>query len=193
MRVIGIDPGSRICGVAIIDVEGQRQSCVVATPLRLVSNSRAGGEERPVADRLASLHRQIAELIEQYRPDVAAIEKVFMAKNPDSALKLGQARGVALAALSMGGLAVHEYSAREIKQAVVGRGAADKVQIQHMVSVLLKLDKQPQADAADALGVALCHVQHSQGLGAVMGSSRRSTARRGSGRSAWRNLQAPGS
>ncbi len=99
----------------------------------------------------------VSQLILQYKPDMFAIEQVFMAKNPDSALKLGQARGAAIVGAAIAELPVFEYSARQIKQAVVGNGGADKSQVQHMVKNILKLPGTPQADAADALAVAVCH------------------------------------
>ena len=110
-----------------------------------------------LAPRLQQIFDGVSELILQYKPDMFAIEQVFMAKNPDSALKLGQARGAAMVAATNQGLDVAEYSARQIKQSVVGNGNAQKTQVQHMVTFILKLPGTPQADAADALAVALCH------------------------------------
>lgn len=115
----------------------------------------------PFAERLGIIYRSVCALIEEYRPDELAIEEVFMARNVDSALKLGQARGVAIAAAVAHGLQVHEYAARRVKLAVVGTGGAAKSQIQHMVRVLLGLPAAPQADAADALAIAICHVNTS--------------------------------
>ena len=172
MRIIGIDPGSRVCGYGVVEVDGPRSVCIAAGPIHLK------GEELPT--RLAQLHRVIVSLLEVHQPEVAAIEKVFLARNPDSALKLGHARGAALAALAGHDLPITEYSARSIKQAVAGSGGADKIQIQHMVSVLLKLEKKPQADAADALAVALCHAHHQQSLLQLGGAVP-------TGRNAWRS------
>jgi crossover junction endodeoxyribonuclease RuvC len=107
--------------------------------------------------RLKRLLDGLAQVIDTYKPDEVAIEKVFMAKNPDSALKLGQARGAAICAVVMRDLPVHEYAAKEIKLAVVGTGGADKVQVQHMVGMMLGLQGKLQADAADALAVAITH------------------------------------
>ena len=120
-------------------------------------------------ERLQKIFHYLSELIEQYRPEVVSIEQVFMARNPDSALKLGQARGAAIVAAVNAGLTVHEYSARQVKQAVVGTGAADKKQVQHMVTQLLGLAGTPQADAADALAIALCHA-HMTGVQRQMGN-----------------------
>ena len=159
MRIIGIDPGSRTTGYGVVEVLGVRTRFVDCGPIQL------GDDAFPI--RLARLHRALQALLEEYQPHVAAVEQVFMARNPDSALKLGQARGVALAALALRELPVVEYSARAVKQAIVGGGGADKAQIQHMVKVLCQLPEPPQADAADALAVALCHGHHAQSLSAV--------------------------
>jgi len=113
------------------------------------------------AERLGVIYRSVCSLIEEHEPDALAIEEVFLARNVDSALKLGQARGVAIAAGVAHGLGVHEYSARVVKRAVVGTGRAGKDQVQHMVRVLLDLPAAPQADAADALAIAICHVNTS--------------------------------
>lgn len=157
MRILGIDPGSRITGFGIIEREGTRSIYVASGCIRL-----GDGE---FTQRLKSIFDELREVVMAYRPDEVAIERVFMARNPDSALKLGQARGAALCAVLTEGLAVSEYTPTEIKQATVGTGRADKGQIQHMVQALLKLPAAPQADAADALAVALCHVHTAQTLG----------------------------
>ncbi len=112
-----------------------------------------------MAQRLQEIFQSLSQLIAEFQPDTLAIEKVFMHRNADAALKLGQARGAAIVAAVNAGLAVYEYSPNAIKQAVVGHGHADKIQVQHMVRVLLNLPGTPQADAADALAVALCHAQ----------------------------------
>jgi len=153
MRILGIDPGSRFTGFGIIEVNGDR-----ATPLRHGVIKTGGGE---FPERLGIIFTGILDLIAEYAPDEFAIENVFVSKNAGSALKLGQARGAAICAAISKNLPVAEYSPRSVKQAIVGRGSADKVQIQHMVSVLLQLKEKPAEDAADALAVALCH-QHTQ-------------------------------
>jgi crossover junction endodeoxyribonuclease RuvC len=162
--LIGIDPGSRITGWGVIrmnrrDPEHLAHGCIEIGDLAF-------------ADRLCAIFDQLSALVTTWQPSEAAIEKVFMNRNVDSALKLGQARGAALVALARGGLAVHEYSPNEIKLAVVGRGHAEKAQIQHMVKTLLKLPEKPRADAADALAIALCHGQTRQGLAAVGAATR---------------------
>jgi crossover junction endodeoxyribonuclease RuvC len=153
MRILGIDPGSRLTGFGIIDVQGDQATLVRHGVVRTGS-----GE---FAERLGVIFAELRALIEQYQPSEAAVETVFVSHNASSALKLGQARGAAVCAAISMGLPVAEYSPRSVKQAIVGRGAADKVQVQHMVSVLLQLPETPAEDAADALAVALCH-QHTQ-------------------------------
>jgi crossover junction endodeoxyribonuclease RuvC len=115
-------------------------------------------------DRLHAIYRELGSVIREYTPTESAIERVFMHRNADSALKLGQARGAAIVACAELGLEVFEYTANQVKQATVGKGHAAKQQVQHMVKVLLCLDRQPQMDAADALAVALCHGHSRTGL-----------------------------
>jgi crossover junction endodeoxyribonuclease RuvC len=153
MRILGIDPGSRFTGFGIIEVNGDR-----VTPIHQ-GVIKAGTGEFP--QRLGIIFSGIKDLIGEYAPDEMAIETVFVSKNAGSALKLGQARGAAMCAAISMGLSIAEYSPRSIKQAVVGRGGADKVQVQHMITVLLNLKERPVEDAADALAVALCH-HHTQ-------------------------------
>jgi len=150
MRVLGIDPGSRITGYGVIAAEGRTLSFVAAGRIRAPAGA--------VPVRLGKIYQGVGDLIATYRPDALAIEDVFLAQNPQSALKLGQARGVAIAAAVAAELGVFEYSARKVKKAVVGTGRATKEQVQHMVRVLLNLKGQPGADAADALAIAICHV-----------------------------------
>lgn len=165
-RILGIDPGSQRTGVGIIDCDaGGRVTHVFHAPLVLL-----GADSFPL--RLKVLLDGLGEIIEKYRPEEVAIEKVFMAKNPDSALKLGQARGAAMCAAVMRDLAVHEYAAKEIKLATVGKGSADKVQVQHMIGVMLNLAGKIQADAADALAVAITHA-HVRTTAARIGVSAR--------------------
>jgi crossover junction endodeoxyribonuclease RuvC len=147
--ILGIDPGSRITGYGIINAVGAQRSYVASGHVKM------SGDE--LADKLGQIYAAVNELIETYVPQEFAIEKVFMARNADSALKLGQARGVAMVAAVNHGLPVSEYSARQVKKAVVGNGAATKNQVQQMVARILKLPGLPQEDAADALAIALCH------------------------------------
>lgn len=154
--ILGIDPGSRATGFGLIQHTANKTQYLGSGCIRVV------GEQ--LADRLEQIFSGVTQIIQQYRPDEFAIEQVFMAKNADSALKLGQARGAAIVAATQQGLPVAEYSARQIKQSVVGKGNAEKTQVQHMVVQLLSLSKKPQSDAADALAVALCHHHTQQNL-----------------------------
>lgn len=153
MRIIGIDPGSRLTGFGIIEIQGDESRAVHFGVIK------AGSGE--FTERLGIIFNGIRDLIAEFQPDQAAVEGVFVAHNAASAIKLGQARGAAVCAAIAGGVPVAEYSPRSVKQAIVGRGGADKVQVQHMVRVLLGLKESPQEDAADALAVALCH-HHTQ-------------------------------
>ena len=152
-RSSGIHPGSRLTGFGIIEVLGDRTVPICHGVIK------AGTGEFP--ERLGVIFKGIQELIEEHKPSEAAVESVFMSHNASSAIKLGQARGAAVCAVIASGIAVAEYSPRSVKQAIVGRGAADKVQVQHMVRVLLGMPEAPREDAADALAVALCH-HHTQ-------------------------------
>jgi len=150
-RILGIDPGSQRTGVGIIDVDDAGKAThVFHAPLLLLG-------EGDFAQRLKRLLLALGEVIDTHRPDEVAIEQVFMARNPDSALKLGHARGAAICAVVMRDLPVSEYAAREVKLAVVGKGGAEKAQVQHMVGLLLNLKGALQEDAADALAVAITH------------------------------------
>ncbi len=154
--ILGIDPGSRITGYGLVRQVGVRFVYVGSGCIRISAEG--------LPDRLKQVHDGISEIIRQFQPQEMAIEQVFMAKNADSALKLGQARGVAILAGRQAELPVAEYSARQVKQAVVGTGGADKAQVAHMVTHMLKLPGTPQADAADALAIALCHGHTSTSL-----------------------------
>jgi crossover junction endodeoxyribonuclease RuvC len=147
-RILGLDPGSLRTGFGIIDCE--------AGNLRIVAQGCIATSGGPLADRLRIIHAQVAELIALHAPREIAVERVFLSKNADSALKLGQARGAALAAVPRA-LGVHEYAPRAIKLAVVGVGGAEKTQVAHMVKQLLRIELKLAADAADALAVAICH------------------------------------
>lgn len=152
IRILGIDPGSVTTGLGVIDVAGNRLTHVAHLAL---ATGKGGFNER-----LVRIFEGVAEVVATYRPQEVAVEKVFIARNADSALKLGHARGAAIVAAS--GCPIAEYSPRSIKQALVGGGAADKAQVQHMVGVLLSLRQALQADAADALATAICHAHHLQ-------------------------------
>lgn len=156
MKILGIDPGSRITGFGVIEIANNATHYLASGSIRIKSET--------VDLRLKEVFDGVTEVIQTFQPDSAAIEQIFMHKSPDSALKLGQARGVAIVAMATQNLTVAEYSARQIKQAVVGYGAADKEQVMHMVKKLLNINYDLKPDAADALAVALCHFHTSQSL-----------------------------
>lgn len=174
--ILGIDPGSRLTGYGIIRVQGREISYLASGCINATGTTR---NPYTLAEKLRVIHDGVRELIAQFQPDEFAIEQVFMARNPDSALKLGQARGAAIVAAAQAELPVAEYAARLIKQAVVGTGAADKTQVQHMVMAMLKLSHRPQADAADALAVALCHANSRDYAATMASKTTQKTTRRG--------------
>ncbi|WP_294904980.1 crossover junction endodeoxyribonuclease RuvC [Tatumella sp. UBA2305] len=152
--ILGIDPGSRITGYGVIRQVGRQLTYLGSGCIR--TNTPA------LPERLRLIYAGVSEIITQFSPDYFAVEQVFMAKNADSALKLGQARGAAIVAAVNHEVPVFEYAARQVKQTVTGTGAAEKAQVQHMVRNLLKLPANPQADAADALAIAITHCHISQ-------------------------------
>jgi crossover junction endodeoxyribonuclease RuvC len=157
MRILGIDPGLRITGFGVIDKIGGRLDYVTSGRIKT-----SGGE---LAPRLKTILDGLAEVIREQRPAQIALEKVFVNVNPSSTLLLGQARGTAICAAVMHGLPVAEYTALQVKQAVVGNGHAQKRQVQEMVRRLLRLGGEPSTDAADALACAICHAHGGQGFG----------------------------
>ncbi len=165
LLILGIDPGSRVTGYGIISVTttGVRQEYVTSGCIRTTDKST-------LPEKLDEIFYGVTQIINEFVPDELAIEQIFMARSAESALKLGHARGVAMVAAVNQGLPVYEYEARKVKQAVVGSGAARKEQVQHMVQMLLRLPGKPQADAADALAVALCHINTRHGLERLRGS-----------------------
>lgn len=161
--ILGIDPGSQKTGFGIIECVHGRCTYVTSGVIRLPP----GG----LPERLRVIAESVTQLVEDFCPSELAIEQVFMAKSAGSALKLGQARGAAIVPCVLSGMVVGEYSARQIKQSVVGTGAADKLQVQHMVRTLLRLPAAPQEDAADALAAALCHAHTRAGLVSLAGAT----------------------
>ena len=155
--VLGIDPGSQRTGFGVIDVQGKQLTYIASGCIRIDTTVSD-------AERLKQVYAGVSEIIATYHPVEGAIEQVFMFQNAGSALKLGQARGVAMVAMAKHDLPVSAYSAKQVKQSVVGYGAADKAQVQHMVKTLLRLSDTPQEDAADALAIALCHIHSQQSL-----------------------------
>ena len=149
-RILGVDPGSRVTGYGVVELRGDG--------LRYIASGCIDARDGDFPERLATIYQGVREVIAAHGPNEMAIEEAFFARNAQSALKLGQARGVAIAAAVGAELAVAEYAARAVKQALVGSGRASKAQVAYMVRALLALDAEPTADAADALAVAICHV-----------------------------------
>lgn len=170
MKILGIDPGLRITGFGVIRKQGNKLAYVASGVIKT--------PDADLPQRLKSILAGVSEVIRTYQPDCAAIEKVFVNVNPQSTLLLGQARGAAICALVSADLAVAEYTALQVKQAVVGQGKAQKQQVQDMVQRLLMLSGTPSADAADALGVAICHA-HSIDVLAVLGALSPESAAKG--------------
>lgn len=154
LRVLGIDPGSVVTGYGLIETDGVRSFHLAHGHIRVE------GDTFP--EKLGHIYYRINQVLEEWQPEEAGIEQVFVSNNPMSALKLGQARGAAICAVVSRGIPVSEYTARSVKQAVVGTGAADKKQVQIMVKTLLGISTKVQADAADGLAIAICHA-HTRG------------------------------
>lgn len=154
MRILGIDPGSRVTGYGLIDTRGNQLEFIACGTIRTVG-------EKDFSRRLLVIFSDLSEVIHTYEPEAAAVEEVFLARDPRAALKLGHARGAAVVAALHQGLQVFSYSPRRVKQTVAGYGHADKTQIQYMVRMLLGLNAEPSKDAADALALAICHAHHS--------------------------------
>lgn len=149
LRILGLDPGSRLTGFGVVDFIDDRAAYVASGSVR--------SADGPFAERLRLIFRAVNDIAAEYRPHAVVIESVFVHRNAGSALKLGQARSAAICATFERNIEVFEYAPREIKQAIVGTGAASKAQVQHMVASLLNLQGEPAPDAADALAAALCH------------------------------------
>ncbi|MGA7594385.1 MAG: crossover junction endodeoxyribonuclease RuvC [Gallionella sp.] len=158
-RILGIDPGLRVTGFGVLDRDGQHLSYVASGCIRTPD-----GE---LPERLKAILNSMGEVIARHQPQHVAVEKVFVNVNPQSTLMLGQARGAAICAAVLADLPVAEYTALQVKQAVVGNGHADKEQVQQMVRRLLKLSGTPSPDAADALACAICHAHGGQGFGSL--------------------------
>ena len=155
MRILGIDPGTGKTGYGLIEKQGNR---LVHVDNGAIYTRR----DEDLALRLKTIHDELAAIIHRYAPEAVAVEQIFVAKNALSALKLGHARGAALLSGVIAGLPVFEYSALQVKSAVVGYGRAEKTQVQHMVKILLNLPEIAQEDASDALAVAICHANSSR-------------------------------
>ena len=171
VRILGIDPGLGITGYGVVDKRG--------ASIEYVASGRIVSDERNcLAERLATILQGLEQVIGSFAPAEVAVEKVFVNVNPQSTLLLGQARGAAICAAVLARLPVSEYTALQVKQAVVGQGHARKEQVQEMVKRLLKLPAVPGADAADALACAICHAHGGMGLGAIATRGRRVRAGR---------------
>lgn len=149
-RILGIDPGSRVTGWGVVEGEFGRAACVAHGTFRL-------GEDRPFPARLKTLHEGLRSVLEEFRPDAVAVERVFLNRNADSALKLGHARGVVLMTVEEAGVALFEYTPAQVKKTVTGSGRAIKGQVGMLIRAILRLDHDPAEDAADALAIALTH------------------------------------
>ena len=167
IRVIGIDPGSRITGYGVVDTDGFRHKYVTSGFIQIKADI--------LGEKLGIIFGEVSKIVTTWKPESMAIEQVFVKRNVDSALKLGQARGAAICAAVQAELPIGEYTPRAIKKAVVGSGAADKQQVQQMIQRLLGLDELPQSDEADALAIAICHAHHIK----IRSSGVASGARRG--------------
>lgn len=164
IRILGIDPGSRVTGFGVIDTAGPVTRYVASGCIRT--------EDPDMPGRLRQIFEGVRGLVLEHRPEEVAIEKVFVHRNADSAIKLGQARSAAICGTFAGSASIHEYAARAVKQAVVGQGGAEKFQVAHMVRALLRLSVEVGADEADALAVALCHA-HSRPLTGMLAAAGR--------------------
>ncbi len=167
--ILGIDPGSHFTGYGVIRCEGSQHAYVTSGRIRI--------QGQTISERLRQIFTGLQEIVQTYQPAEAAIEQIFMHQYAGAALKLGQARGAAIVAVVNHAIPMAEYSARQVKQSVVGYGAAKKEQVQHMVRVLLNLTSAPQTDAADALAIAICHANSRQNLGKL--SAQQITMRKG--------------
>ena len=155
MRVLGVDPGSRRTGWGVVQLEGTRLH-------HLGAGTIVAAEKQPLPNRLRVIHRELHRVVSHHRPEAVAIEEIFFAKHANAALKLGHARGVALLVAADSELEVHEYPPAIVKRTIVGRGTADKTQVGRLVTALLGLAAAPEEDAADALAVAITHIQASR-------------------------------
>ena len=166
--MLGVDPGSRATGYGVVEADGSRLRCVACGVIRPA--------EGPLEARLGQIHHALGEVLRRYEPTHVGFEAIFAARNLRSAIVLGQARGAALAVCGLAGAVVHEYTPSEVKSAVVGQGRASKQQVQHMVRLLLGLERAPASDASDALAVAICHLQRAPLRAAIDAAEHRSWA-----------------
>jgi crossover junction endodeoxyribonuclease RuvC len=154
LKILGIDPGTRITGYGIVE------KALGNKLIHICHGSIKADTDKPLSERLATISSELQAMIEEFQPDAVAVESVFFAKNVKSAITLGHARGIALLSAAANNLEVFEYAPTKIKQAVTGHGRADKAQVQKMIKLLLKTPEIPEPDAADALAIAVCHINH---------------------------------
>jgi len=178
VRILGIDPGSRLTGYGIIDVVGNEIRHVAHGTLRLAATG--GRQEIPLEQRLLDIHKGLTEVIETFRPELMSIERVFFAKNAVSALKLGQARGAAILCGAIHGLSIVEYSPTEVKSAIVGHGQADKDQVARMLEILFGKQEFASSDASDGLALAVCHARIAGSHSTLTKASQNTLQKRGS-------------
>jgi crossover junction endodeoxyribonuclease RuvC len=170
MRVIGIDPGSRICGYGVLEARN-------GDIAYLASGSIAPKTTLQLSERLKVIYEGLVEVIGEHKPDAVSIEDIFFAKNAKSAIKLGQARGVALLAASTSGITIYEYAPTKVKLALTGRGRANKLEVQKMLTAMLGVEEFETQDASDAVAIALCHI-HLSGIESRLGKEFTRTRRR---------------
>jgi crossover junction endodeoxyribonuclease RuvC len=171
VRALGIDPGSRVTGWGVVEGSGSAFRAIASGVIRL-------GTRDALADRLARLHGECLALVAAWRPDAVVLERNFVAHNVQSAFRIGEVRGVVLSAAASGGHTVHEYAPAAVKLAAVGHGTADKETVTRGVVALLRLATRPSTDAADALALALCHLQQAPLLAALARAERPAGAKR---------------
>jgi len=155
MRVLGVDPGSKVCGFGVLEVNGEKL-------VHIESGALAPGASLPMQKRLQGIFEGLCGVIARTRPECMSIETVFYSKNAQSSLKLGQARGVALLAAAISDMPVHEYAPSEIKLALCGRGRANKAEVRKIVSLLVGIDDWATSDVSDAVAIAICHINLSE-------------------------------
>lgn len=153
MRILGVDPGLRFCGLGVIDYDGRALRYVASHTIKPKTTA-------VMSERLKALHEQLTDFVRAYSPDCAALEETFVSRNGQSTLKLGQARGAIQLSLAMASLPIHEYAARLVKKTVTGVGAADKQQMQQMIRLLLPQSQAQTEDESDALAIAITHINH---------------------------------
>jgi crossover junction endodeoxyribonuclease RuvC len=155
MRVIGVDPGTRVCGFGIVE-------SINGSLIHVTSGAIVPSASHAITFKLKTIHEGLVQVIQEFAPDVMSVEGLFFAKNAKSAIKLGEARGVAYLAAAFSGLSVHEYAPTEVKLAITGRGRANKIEVQKMISTIFGISRWEWTDVSDAIAIALCHINLSE-------------------------------